>query len=91
MDVRAVVYFSGTVQGVGFRFTTLSVSKRHAVTGTVENLPDGRVKLVAEGGRGEVLAFVEDVESQTAGHVVEREIEFGPANGEFAGFEILNF
>jgi acylphosphatase len=89
MDVRAVVYFSGTVQGVGFRFTTLTMSKRHAVTGTVENLPDGRVKLVAEGGKGEILALVEDVEAGTAGHVSKRDIEFGTATGEFEGFEIL--
>jgi len=89
MNLQAVVYFSGTVQGVGFRYTALTASKRHAVTGTVENLPDGRVKLVAEGGRGEILAFVEDVETSTAGHVVDREIEFGPVTGAFAGFEVL--
>ena len=41
------VYFSGRVQGVGFRFTTLQVAKEFEVAGFVSNLPDGRVRLEA--------------------------------------------
>ena len=46
---RREVYFSGRVQGVGFRYTVRMVASRFAVTGFVKNLPDGRVQLVAEG------------------------------------------
>ena len=52
------MYFSGHVQGVGFRYTTRSVASRFAVTGYVRNLPDGRVELVAEGGSGLVALHV---------------------------------
>jgi acylphosphatase len=42
---------SGTVQGVGYRFFALRVAARHQVLGTVRNLPDGRVEVIAEGER----------------------------------------
>ena len=46
------VYYSGRVQGVGFRYTVRSLASRMAVTGFVKNLPDGRVHLVVEGSPG---------------------------------------
>jgi acylphosphatase len=47
--VRYRVYFSGRVQGVGFRDTSQRLALLHVVGGYVRNLPDGRVELVAEG------------------------------------------
>jgi acylphosphatase len=41
----------GEVQGVGFRYFALRAAARHQITGTVRNLPDGRVEIVAEGER----------------------------------------
>ena len=46
---RRQVRYSGHVQGVGFRYTAVSISRRHTVTGFVQNLSDGSVVLVAEG------------------------------------------
>jgi acylphosphatase len=46
--VRRRVYYSGRVQGVGFRYTTQRMAQEHAVAGYVRNLPDGRVELLAE-------------------------------------------
>ena len=43
---RLTIYYSGRVQGVGFRFTTKSVAAGYDVVGTVRNLVDGRVELV---------------------------------------------
>ena len=48
-------WFEGRVQGVGFRYQTIGVAKGFEVTGSVENLPDGRARVVAERGRIEVL------------------------------------
>ena len=50
MRKRAHVFYSGRVQGVGFRYSTREVACGYEVTGRVRNLPDGRVELVAEGG-----------------------------------------
>jgi len=86
--VRATVVFRGMVQGVGFRFTTRSIASGYAVSGYVENEPDGSVELVAEGQREEVEAFVEAVSRQMGRYIGERHIEWGSALGEFDGFSI---
>ena len=46
---RRRVFFSGQVQGVGFRMTTRRLAKGFPITGFVQNLEDGRVELVIEG------------------------------------------
>ena len=47
-------YFTGRVQGVGFRYAALQVAREFEVSGFVANLPDGRVHLEAEGAPEEV-------------------------------------
>ena len=51
------VYFSGHVQGVGFRQTANRLAKGFEITGWVKNLGDGRVELVAEGKEFEIQSF----------------------------------
>jgi acylphosphatase len=41
--------FSGTVQGVGFRYRAQEFANALAVKGTVQNCADGSVELIAEG------------------------------------------
>ena len=48
---------SGFVQGVGYRFFAMRAAARHQVYGTVRNLPDGRVEVVAEGDRDAMDQF----------------------------------
>jgi acylphosphatase len=85
---RHTVTYTGHVQGVGFRYTTHSIARNHAVTGYVRNLPDGRVELVAEGNRHELDAFLEEVRSRLANHIRDERHDIGPATGEFSTFEI---
>ena len=68
------VFFSGHVQGVGFRYTVLQVAREFEVAGYVSNLADGRVLLEAEGTAADVAAFVEAVEEKMHGYIrkVER-------------------
>jgi acylphosphatase len=54
---RVTVFYSGRVQGVGFRVTVRQIARGFDVTGAVRNLFDGRVELVAEGEKGEVTAL----------------------------------
>ncbi len=86
--MRTTVLFSGTVQGVGFRYTAARLAGCRRVTGYVRNLPDGRVELVAEGSSEEVQGLIADIEQAMSGFIRERQIRQSPATGEFQGFTI---
>lgn len=49
--VEMHVIFGGQVQGVGFRATALYKAQELDLTGTVCNLPDGTVEVIAQGPR----------------------------------------
>lgn len=59
--IRKVVFYSGRVQGVGFRYTTANLAKRFAVAGYVQNLDDGRVRLDVQGGPDQVQGLLDAV------------------------------
>jgi acylphosphatase len=82
-------FYSGHVQGVGFRYAVLQVAKEFEVAGYVANLADGRVQLEVEGRRAEVTAFAEAVQEKMHGHIrkCERLEDRRPA--QFGGFTIL--
>ena len=87
---RLHIYYSGSVQGVGFRFTTRSVARGFMVTGLVRNLADGRVELLAEGERAELEAFRRAIQDSEVGRFVrQEEAIWSPAKNEFRGFEIV--
>ncbi len=86
--IRADVFYTGRVQGVGFRWRTLLVSQKHSVTGYVRNLRDGRVELVAEGEREAVDAFLDGVQDELGAYVHDADVALGDASGAFTAFEI---
>ena len=45
----------GHVQGVGFRYSTQKEAKKYGIKGTVQNLPNGNVLIVAQSGNQEKL------------------------------------
>lgn len=85
---HVTVFFTGRVQGVGFRYQTLQVAKGFEVSGYVQNLPDGRVKLEAEGAAAEVDAFIEAIGEQMDGYIRKTERTAGRRAPAFAGFAI---
>jgi acylphosphatase len=88
---RVTNYYAGRVQGVGFRYTARTVAMGFEVTGTVRNLDDGRVELVAEGGRSELEAFLEGIHESEVGRFIRQESpQWGEAKNEFRGFEITH-
>ncbi len=88
MKKRVNVYYSGSVQGIGFRYTARSVGKKYAVSGWVKNLPDGRVEIVAEGEEGVLKDFLQDIREQMNYAHFKEDIGWSEPTGEFNGFEI---
>ncbi len=86
--IHATVYFTGHVQGVGFRYSTLQVAKEFEVAGYVKNLADGRVQLEAEGRARTVDAFIAAVEERMHGYVRKTERAQQTRSAAFQGFEI---
>ena len=55
------VFYEGNVQGVGFRWSVRDAAKGFDVTGSVRNLPDGRVELNVTGEEEEVRGFLDRI------------------------------
>ena len=86
---RMQVLYSGSVQGVGFRYAVRQVAQGFEVTGLVRNLLDGRVELVAEGPRDELEAFRAAIrDSGLDAHIRDEKIVWGAPVGNLAGFQI---
>lgn len=68
------IFYTGRVQGVGFRFSVKQLAKGFEVTGWVRNLPDGRVELQVMGEEGEVGEFFQEIQdSHLGGFIRENE------------------
>ena len=80
---------SGFVQGVGFRFFVMRAAARHHMLGTVRNLSDGRVEVVAEGDRAAMDEFKKDLSTGPAmAEVSDIEETDLPVTGLYRDFRI---
>jgi acylphosphatase len=85
---HGTAYFTGRVQGVGFRYAALQVAREFEVAGFVSNLPDGRVVVEAEGTREEVDAYIAAVEERMQGYVRKLDRLSSVRTPQFSGFQI---
>lgn len=85
---HTTAYFSGHVQGVGFRFTVLQLAKGFEVNGFARNLTDGRVLVEAEGESQEVNEFVRSIEERMEGYIRNVERTDDVRSRQFSGFTI---
>ncbi len=85
------VFYSGHVQGVGFRYTARQVAQGFEVTGLVRNLLDGRVELLAEGAQEELEAFREALrESGLRSFIRDETVSWSEPQGNLQGFQIVS-
>ena len=90
--VRVNVHYSGRVQGVGFRYIVKSLVPGYEVLGTVKNLPDGRVEMVAEGQQVELEYFLQAIrDSGLRRNIQDEELVWGEAEDKFRGFNIIGW
>ena len=71
------------------RVTVRQLACGYDVTGTVRNLPDGRVELIAEGARTELKTFLEGIAASELSSFIARQHEtWQAAQGNLRGFAI---
>lgn len=85
---RRICYFTGRVQGVGFRYTVHNLAMPHDVRGYVRNLPDGRVELVMEGPDPEMDQLLSDIRQKMGCFIRQVQTVEEPATNVFNGFNI---
>jgi acylphosphatase len=81
MTICKHVYYSGRVQGVGFRYTAQQGAQEYDVAGFVRNLPDGRVEVKVEGSPEQVEAFLSALAQRMRGYVEEMQVVDEPSQG----------
>ena len=85
--MKLTAFVSGKVQEVGYRARIVDIANAFGLTGMVENLKDGRVKIIAE-GEDEKLKWFEyaiDIKN-TLIYVSSIETKYSPAINEFDNF-----
>lgn len=89
--VARQVFYSGRVQGVGFRYTVKRIAGGFEVTGWVRNLPDGRVELQAMShDQDELEAFLQDIQdSSLGGNIKSADVSAVPPLAGVRGFSIV--
>ena len=79
----------GEVQGVGYRFFALRAAARHQVLGTVRNLANGQVEIIAEGSHESLEEFKKDLATGPQFSEVTSLEEFDiPVTGRYRDFRI---
>lgn len=87
--VRRHIYFSGIVQGVGFRYRTYYIARNLGLTGWVKNFWDGRVEVEAQGREEDIMELVSLLKEQRFIEIDFYSMEDIPLRPE-SSFEIAN-
>ncbi|MCK9405156.1 MAG: acylphosphatase [Methanothrix sp.] len=84
---RLTAYVSGQVQRTGYRVRIIDIARALGLKGTVENLDDGRVKIMAEGDDDKLKWFEEAIDiKNTLINVLSIERNYSEPAGDFANF-----
>ncbi|MEI6105244.1 MAG: acylphosphatase [Methanothrix sp.] len=84
---RLVAYVSGSVQKTGYRAKVTDFAGMLGLKGVVENLDDGRVKIVAEGDEDKLKWFEEAINIKNSLiNVASIEREYSEPRGDFSRF-----
>jgi acylphosphatase len=87
---RHRILYRGRVQGVGFRFTAQRLAQRIGLAGSVRNLDDGGVEVVAEGEPNQVSQFLDAISREMGDKIHEARAELEPPGRDrLAGFSVL--
>jgi len=81
------VTVSGTIQNVGYRAKVIGIARAFGLTGFIQNLEDGRVRIIAESKNGDFEKFIDAIRiKNTLIDVLDVEVKYADATGDFADF-----
>ena len=80
--VRKHIFFSGDVQGVGFRYRSFYIAQSLGLTGWVENLWDGRGEMEGQGSEASIREMLARIRQQRWINVTDMEITEIPCEEE---------
>ena len=87
---RVIIRVYGIVQGVNFRYYTREYARRLGLNGTVRNLFDGSVEIVAEGEEERLQELIKFAKrGPPAAHVYNIEVKWEKALGNLPMFSIV--
>ncbi|MCK9571717.1 MAG: acylphosphatase [Candidatus Omnitrophica bacterium] len=89
MRKQAHLYYSGKVQGIGFRFTARKIADTLNVSGWVKNSPDGRVEILAEGEEPDLKNFLSQIHRLLGSYITEESAQWSQPSGDFTDFQVL--
>ncbi len=85
---QAHILYSGTVQGVGFRYRTQSIAQSLNIKGWVRNLANGKVEIIAQANKKELDEFIVAVEDCFGDYIRDKQLDFQNAAEILKGFDI---
>ena len=84
---RLTAYTSGKVQRVGYRARVIQLANGLGIKGIIENLSDGRVRIIAEGDEEKIKLFEGSIDiKNTLIQVTSIEKIYSQPYGEFGSF-----
>ena len=86
--IQAHIYYSGRVQGVGFRYTVQRIATSLGLQGWVRNLYDGRVELLVEGEKELITELLERIDTSFEGYVRDKQLTYSAPVGKYNSFNI---
>ena len=89
MTTQSHIFYSGTVHGVGFRYTVERCAVILKLTGWVRNLSDGRVEILLEGPQEDIEKLLHQVDAHFEGYIKDKEISLSSYEGKFNNFVIV--
>ena len=89
--MRRHIYFSGMVQGVGFRYRARYAADSLGLTGWVRNLWDDRVEMEVQGDEASILKMITELESGHFIHITGMETEERPLEDRESSFRVIGY
>ncbi|KAF5418772.1 MAG: Acylphosphatase [Candidatus Methanocomedens sp.] len=84
---KVTLHISGNVQRVGYRAKVISIANALSIKGFIQNLPDGRVKIIAQGEQSELDKLIQAINiSNSLINVTNVEQEYSIPSDDYEGF-----